>query len=161
MSRLFKRLDQPPIAAGPRVRGMSAQDVERVADIHLACKKTYPYPPISVYGLRHRTDTILTVVEDRGQVHGFLALQRAGDEWAILLLGVAPAQQRKGYGRRLIEQAKGLIDPYHPHLRVRLPETHLNAVCVFRSLGFKAMYTEWGIGPGGCDMWTFKWPWFD
>src|SRR5262245_6019456 len=78
------------------------------------------------------------IAESDGGLVGFALAQRAADQAEILTVAVAPAQQRRGLGRRLVEarlaelRAEGVA---RAQLEVRA--SNAAALALYRSLGFR------------------------
>ncbi len=77
------------------------------------------------------------VAEQQGAVAGYVIAHGAGDEGEILNLGVAPAHQRHGVGRALVEQVLALLARAGARV-VFLEVRESNAVArrLYQSLGF-------------------------
>ncbi len=77
------------------------------------------------------------VAEQQGVVTGYVIAHGADDEGEILNLGVAPAHQRHGVGRALVEQVLALLAGAGARM-VFLEVRESNAVArrLYQSLGF-------------------------
>jgi [ribosomal protein S18]-alanine N-acetyltransferase len=95
------------------------------------------YTPSRMAALMRDPDIVVLVACDAAQVAGFAAMQ-FGDEHAhLVLLCVAPAQQRCGIGRRLTEWLVGSARVAGiASIRLELRADNAAALAFYRHLGF-------------------------
>ena len=76
----------------------------------------------------------------RGRIKGFVLVRSAGGEAEILTIAVHPGERRRGFGRKLIEEAARRA--YHDRaeaLFLEVDESNRAAVMLYRGLGFETV----------------------
>lgn len=94
--------------------------------------------------IRESADEIMVAAEENGQTLGFLCLKRTGDATCeIAVMGVRKEAHRKGYGRRMFEEARRIAgEQGYSFMQVKTVEfgryPEYDATNLFyRSLGFR------------------------
>lgn len=89
---------------------------------------------------------ILVAEVDRAEppvVAGYAAFHRIGDEAELHNLAVDPAQRRRGLGRALLAAGvRTMRELGVRHLFLEVRATNLAAIELYRSLGFRLLYTR-------------------
>jgi ribosomal-protein-alanine N-acetyltransferase len=132
------------------LRWMIRRDLPHLLHIH----HQTPALPLSAHDLltiSRSVDTGICVAEVRDRVVGFLIYRVAlptemepdvelGTMRITLLnVAVAPAWQRQGVGRALIERFKNKLSGPQDHIEAVVPESNLAAQLLLRETGFKAV----------------------
>ncbi|HOX72061.1 MAG: ribosomal protein S18-alanine N-acetyltransferase [Dokdonella sp.] len=128
-------------------RAMRAQDLESIARIELSA---YPYPwTFGIFRDCLSSGYECWVLERAGELIGYGVLSVAGGEAHILNLCVAPAEQGRGHGRRVLAR---LIDlaRWHRAARVFLEVRPSNtaALALYDSVGFNEIGKRPNYYPG-------------
>jgi ribosomal protein S18 acetylase RimI-like enzyme len=82
------------------------------------------------------------VVREAGVLAGFLLCRIVTGIPVADLLAVAPAHRRQGHGRRLMEAALAHYADGYPSLRLATQDSNLDAVSIYRHLGFRQIGAE-------------------
>jgi ribosomal-protein-alanine N-acetyltransferase len=119
----------------PEFRRMQAEDLDRVAAIEAA---SYPFPwSRAIFHDCLRADYECCVLVGADEVVGYGVLSSSANEAHILNVCVAPAEQRKGYGQRIVRRLLDLAR-WHRSERVFLEVRPSNphAIALYESIGF-------------------------
>ena len=93
--------------------------------------------------------------KDKARVAGFVLVRSAGDDAEILTVAVDPASRRRGFGRKLIEEAaRRAYRDRAGSLFLDVDEGNRAAVSLYRGLGFETVgqrsrYYQGGDSPPG------------
>jgi len=80
------------------------------------------------------------IAEEDGVVAGYAVAHHAADEAEILNLGVAPAHQRRGLGRALVERLMALLADRGVHaVYLEVRESNAAARRLYQQLGFRTV----------------------
>lgn len=83
-----------------------------------------------------RADAILCARGDDGRAQGFNLLLQRGDEAVIDLIAVAPAAQRRGFGRRLVKAGLARYAGRARRMRVGTQAVNAASLALYRGCGF-------------------------
>ena len=124
-----------PVVA-PRSREMTQADIEAVQAIEQAVQ---PFP----WSLANFSDALnsgyLCRVEesDRKEIHGYAILMPIAGEAELLTIGIAAQQQRKGLGRKMLEEMLGLAQRRNlVRVFLEVRQSNVAALALYRSAGF-------------------------
>jgi ribosomal-protein-alanine N-acetyltransferase len=114
-----------------------APEIARLARDLIEVGLGWGYRPQRIIELIRDTETITLVARARGRPAGF-AVMRFGDERAhLILLAVAPAHQRRGIARRMIDWLlESALVAGMTSVHVELRAMNVPALALYRSLGF-------------------------
>jgi len=90
-----------------RLRPILADDAEALASLHLACFGPAAWPADEIADLLTGPGGFGLAVDAEG-LSGFILCRAIAGEAEVLTLAVAPARQRRGHGRALLEAAAAL-----------------------------------------------------
>lgn len=88
-----------------------------------------------------------SVLEQAGQVIGFCILQTVVDEANLLLMAIDPAQQGKGYGSKLLEQALAALGDRCVMVFLEVRISNQAAIGLYEKLGFNQVGQRRGYYP--------------
>ncbi|HQV72051.1 MAG TPA: ribosomal protein S18-alanine N-acetyltransferase [Dokdonella sp.] len=135
---------QDPISS---FRAMRASDLEAVSRIELSA---YPHPwTFTIFRDCLASGYECWVLERAGEVIGYGVLSVAGGEAHVLNICVAPAEQGRGLGRRILARLLDLARWHHAErvfLEVRPSNTA--AVALYHSSGFNEIGRRPNYYPG-------------
>ena len=117
------------------MRDMKPADVEAVLAIE---QKVQAYPWTRGNFIDALTNNYLSCVDDDdGEIRGYAILMPVVDEAELLTIGVAAAQQRRGVGRKILEE---MLHTAHARNMKRLflevRPSNTAAIALYRSAGF-------------------------
>ena len=129
-------LSGPLPAGGPRVRSGGPADLPGVTEL---AGQVLPEAGdvSSLASFLSAAAGRLWVASSGARVVGFLLAQRVAEELEILWMAVAPAEQREGLGRALLEAASAEPPPSFLFLEVR--EGNRSARAFYSALGFRVV----------------------
>ncbi|HEY9280814.1 MAG TPA: ribosomal protein S18-alanine N-acetyltransferase, partial [Eoetvoesiella sp.] len=92
------------------------------------------------------------VAREGDKIVGFCVVMFAPDVAHLLLIAVAPDEQRKGVGKQLLRQAEcESISRHLPQVILEVRPSNQKAVAFYRHRGFKQLSTRKGYYPNGKD----------
>lgn len=125
------------------MRSMTPADVDAVHGIELAVQ-AYPWTPGNfIDALNH--GYVCCVDEESGVIQAYAILMPAVDEAELLTIGVAAAQQRRGVGRRMLNemlQKAWARNMKRVFLEVR--PSNVAAIALYRCAGFSVIGVRHG-----------------
>lgn len=95
------------------------------------------YTPLRMAMLMRDAETVALVACDNARIQGFAVMQFGDEKAHLMLLGVQPARQRRGIGRRLLAwltlsaQVAGIAN-----IQVELRADNADALAFYRQLGY-------------------------
>lgn len=137
-------------AAG--LRRARLADVPRLAEVEASAFPS-PWSARQLTGeIGHPASLVLVAVGDDDRPSGYAAFRRAADEAELVRVAVAPAERRRGVGRRLVEAGLALVaraGAASCHLEVS--ETNTAALALYERLGFRPSGRRPGYYADGAD----------
>lgn len=88
-----------------------------------------------------------SVLEQSGRIIGFCILQTVVDEANLLLMAIDPAQQGKGYGSTLLEQALAALGERCVMVFLEVRVSNQAAIGLYEKLGFHQVGQRRGYYP--------------
>jgi ribosomal-protein-alanine N-acetyltransferase len=131
----------------PEFRRMQPADLDRVAAIEAVA---YPFPwSRAIFQDCLRADYECHVLVGSDEVVGYGVLSSGANEAHILNVCVAPEEQGKGYGRRIVKRLLDLAR-WHRSERVYLEvrPSNPNAIALYESIGFNEFGRRPNYYPG-------------
>lgn len=121
----------------PSLRWAATPDWDRIVDIDRRCFRDWwdkeKWRAVAL--MRH---TIIYVLEDQGQIRGYICYEYQDDKIQILNMAVDLEWWGGGYGKFMIDKAKSkLVMGKRETIQVIVNERSVGACCFFRSCGFK------------------------
>ena len=126
----------PAAGEGATVRPMRVADLPAVMEL---AARSLPQPWSEAVWREEIAGAfgLYLVLEERGELSGFVGVKRVADEAHVMTLAVRPAGRRRGLGRALVDAALGspaLAGVSRVHLEVR--PSNGAARALYASLGF-------------------------
>jgi ribosomal-protein-alanine N-acetyltransferase len=127
------------------IGGLTAEDAERCAELEAALfPGDDPWPTaafVRELAATHNHYVAARSSADGGALIGYGGISRLGRtppfEYEIHTIGVEPAYQGRGIGRRLLDELLNIADGAVVHLEVRTDNEA--AIALYRSVGFAAV----------------------
>lgn len=129
-----------------QLRDMTAADLEAVLAIEQSVH-AHPWTR-GMFSDALASGYLCKVYEAEGEMLGYVVLMPALDEMHLLDISIAAAQQRRGLGRSLLDEAKQLarsMDMQRMLLEVR--PSNVAAIALYRAQGFNEIGRRRGYYP--------------
>jgi len=123
----------------PVIRDMREADCQEVADL---CGEIFPSPWRTedfVHAVNEEPFAAFYVMEDDGDILGYVGLYLLYDQATIASLGVKKDKQRNGYGRALMDYAMDIVwdDDACEKCTLEVRQSNEAAIALYKSLGFE------------------------
>lgn len=129
---------QPETRIVPHIRWMIRRDLPKVLEIEQLCFRDPWGEEKFIQYLRERS-VIAQVAEHEEQVLGYMVYENQFHGIELHNLAVAPARQRRGVGRALVQKLIGKLAPQRRRfLLADVADYNLDAQLFFQTLGFLA-----------------------
>jgi ribosomal-protein-alanine N-acetyltransferase len=124
------------------IGALTVEDAERCSELEaLLFPGDDPWPTAAFVRELAATHNHYVAARDRGALIGYGGISRLGRtppfEYEIHTIGVEPAYQGRGIGRRLLDELLNIADGAVVHLEVRTDNEA--AIALYRSVGFAAV----------------------
>lgn len=120
------------------VRWMVRRDFPEVLAIEQACFE-FPWKEDDFLSCLRQRNCIGMVAEHEGKVVGFMIYEVPKNRIHLLNIAAAPGFQQRGVAGQMIKKLIGKLNSQRrTRIGLTVRETNLQALCFFRSLGFRA-----------------------
>lgn len=122
------------------IRAFATPDTEAVVALWERCELTRPWndPRADIQRKLAVQPHLFLVGENEGAVIATVMAGNDGHRGWMNYLGVDPAQQRRGFGRQIVEAAIALLEAEGcPKINLQIRDTNRDAIAFYESLGFK------------------------
>ena len=125
------------------VRAFTDADLPAVWAIQLQCPSAAQWRDQDYLQLAQEGTLLVAEAGDSATVVGFAAFRRVLDESELGNLAVAPAHQRKGIARALLQEGMRAVQQAGAQrLFLEVRASNLPALALYRSAGFQLLYTR-------------------
>ena len=120
------------------IRRMTIEDIQAVVEIEKKCFSS-PWSEKSFQDSISREDTIFLVCEE-GSITGYIGMYISFDEASITNVAVSPEFRKRGYGERLVAEAKlAAKEANAENIFLEVRVSNEPAISLYKKMGFEEL----------------------